>query len=212
MSQDSWRNSETLLADLNLPCLRVTSINVKARPVAISSMSRPEQVSPLLKVNDAAAWSLLCTITATICVEARMCAILKACMLISLLYRGAGMKHPQIKDLEKALYLNSAAAVLKQAEAVHGSLALASPGAFLSVLRICPVLAHTFDCFQAQHYNVREEPVCSPRVVSRLSSWPCCREENDGIATLRALVRVKALESCSCLTVLSCSAQQDQDG
>ena len=162
MSQDSWRNSETLLADLNLPCLRVTSINVKARPVAISSMSRPEQVSPLLKVNDAAAWSLLCTITATICVEARMCAILKACMLISLLYRGAGMKHPQIKDLEKALYLNSA--------------------------------------------------VSSPRVVSRFSSWPCCREENDGIATLRALVRVKALESCSCLTVLSCSAQQDQDG
>ena len=34
------------------------------------------------------------------------------------------MKHPAVVDLKKALYLNSAAALLKQAESVHGAPAL----------------------------------------------------------------------------------------
>ena len=41
------------------------------------------------------------------------------------------MDDPAVKNLEKALYLNSAAAVLKQAEAVHGAPALKPPAGAL---------------------------------------------------------------------------------
>ncbi len=43
------------------------------------------------------------------------------------------MKDQDVKDLEKALNVNSAAALLKQAEAVHGAPALKPPeGAIFS--------------------------------------------------------------------------------
>ncbi len=45
------------------------------------------------------------------------------------------MKDPVLKDLKNALYLNSAAALLKQAEGVHGAPALKPPeGALLPCL------------------------------------------------------------------------------
>ena len=49
------------------------------------------------------------------------------------------MGDPTIGDLQKALYLNSAAALLKQAEAVHGAPALKPPaGVLLSARTLAP--------------------------------------------------------------------------